>query len=77
MAMMADPKKALVPGSFTDSLVSLGRKYARELGIKPLGDGEDRPDSFYTTNHYTGTSARGDRAVVRIGPPDHVAEDTI
>lgn len=46
-------------------LIDVAARYIRELGIKPLGPDEERPDSFYLTNHFFGTSARGARAVVR------------
>ena len=63
MKSMSDQEKVHRPGSWAEALSALGDKYIRELGIKPLGPDEERPDSFYTTNHYFGTSARGARAV--------------
>jgi hypothetical protein len=65
MRAMSGQKKRPRPGSFAESLSTLGQLYARELRIKPLAADEERPDAFYTTNHFTGTSARGERAVVR------------
>ena len=77
MTSMADPRKNVPPGSFAESLSTLGKKYVRELGIAPLAADEDRPESFYATNHYTGTSARGSRAVIRITPPQRTSAEDI
>jgi len=63
MKMMSDEQKAGHRGSWEESLNDLGDRYIRELGIKPLQPDEERPDSFYLTNHFFGTSARGARAV--------------
>jgi hypothetical protein len=65
MKAMSDEHKNYDTGSWEKALSALGDKCIRELGIKPLGPGEERPDSFYLTNHFFGTSARGARAVVR------------
>jgi hypothetical protein len=47
-----------------ESLKQLGVDLEREYGIKPLREGEERPDGYYTPNHYTShglRSARNDK----------------
>lgn len=46
------------------SLRRLGKQLAKKLDIRPLRPGEARPNDFYTSNHFTGGSAK--RSVVRI-----------
>ena len=65
MKSMSEQQKPHHRGSWEEALNALGDKYVRELGLKPLGPDEERPDSFYLTNHFFGTSARGARAVIR------------
>ena len=39
-------------------------RLAEEDQIPPLGAGEARPENFFTTNHFTGGSVTGRRAVI-------------
>jgi hypothetical protein len=44
----------------SQAVKDLGAEIERQYGIKPLADGESRPDGYYTPNHYT---ARGLRPI--------------
>jgi hypothetical protein len=49
----------------SQALKDLGAAIEREYGIKPLVDGEKRPDGYYTPNHYTAYGLRPVRAGVK------------
>lgn len=49
----------------SEALKQLGKKIAKQDGIKPLQPGETRPDGYYTVNHFTGLSGVPAGAVVR------------
>ena len=53
----------------SQALKDLGAAIEREYGIKPLADGEKRPDGYYTPNHYTACGLRPVRTGVKAPDP--------
>jgi hypothetical protein len=38
----------------SDDFKTLGQELERELNIRPLGENEQRPDGYYSVDHYLG-----------------------
>jgi hypothetical protein len=38
----------------SDDFKTLGQELERELDIRPLGENEQRPDGYYSVDHYLG-----------------------
>jgi len=49
----------------SEALKQLGKKIAKQDGVKPLQAGESRPNGYYTVNHFTGLSGVPAGAVIR------------
>lgn len=42
----------------SDAVKEMAQELAREYQIRPLGENEQRPDGYYSVDHYTGRALK-------------------
>ena len=45
----------------SDAVKEMAQQFAREYHIRPLGENEQRPDGYYSVDHYTGRALKKPR----------------
>ncbi len=55
----------------SDAVKEMALELAREYGIRPLPEGEQRPDGYYSVGIYTGGALRKPAANVKKATPPH------